>query len=879
MKLKINDRKVKSIPICIYSLLLLCLFLGFFLGYYNIPGYFKANLKLLSQPHVINAMFQKNNLETIKLSISFKNYQKILDKRDEALRLGKLFTSSDDFVKAKLDHLDKSHNCKIRLKGDLSKHWNSDKLSLRVELKKGSSLKGMSSFSLQDPRTRQGTDEWLYLKALKEEGCMAVRYDFVNLEINGKKMGVYAIQEHFSKELIESNKRREGVILSFDEYLLWKKFPPYLSSNIQWNTLFKSSSVNSRNTKRIFENTSLIQQHDNATNLLRALQDETLTASKIFCTESLGKFLALTHLWQTEHALDIDDINFFYNPIISQLEPIGSDGQRGIYEHFCFFTSGTKKENWMNIALKDPLIAESYIKYLSKFSNKEYIDKIYSKFNKNEMELRKVLLCEYIGLDRVSIWKDMPKILNYDPWGSLYINAEKIRQELSESHLVVGDSKIEIDNENLLIKIRNTTTQPVEIIGFDLNNSHHDALPLLQRENIEKDFHIFNGNIVIMPRGINGWEDIQNFYFKIPEFSNHQITNTSLHVICKFLGNLSNPIKIKIPIDRYRFNKESIPIKNEENISSNLSNYYDAANNKVVITSGLHEFNKSVYIPTGLPVYILPGANLYFGSNATLVSQSPIFAIGTINEPVKFTATGKNWPGLLISNTEESSIFEHTDFSNVTGVGTGPNPSGLVSNGWTLTGGITIFKSEVSFNNCKFDNFQTEDALNIVDSKFSLDSCIFTNMYSDAFDGDFVNGTVSNSSFKNISGDGVDFSGSNIRIEGCTFKVISDKAISIGESSTALISNCSIDRTSFGVVSKDLSSTKVTNETLVSNYRKYAFAAFQKKPSFGSASIKVESKQFQFSQHDFLIQKESLGLLNGQLIKDKVFDASELYQN
>lgn len=215
MKLKIYDKKVKSIPIWIYSLLLLCLFLGFFLGYYNIPGYFKANLKILSQPHVINAMFQKNNLETIKLSISFKNYQKILDKRDEALRLGKLFTSSDDFVKAKLDHLDKSHNCKIRLKGDLSKHWNSDKLSLRVELKKGSSLKGMSSFSLQDPRTRQGTDEWLYLKALKEEGCMAVRYDFVNLEINGKKNGCLRYPRTFLQRIDRIQQETRGCNIIF----------------------------------------------------------------------------------------------------------------------------------------------------------------------------------------------------------------------------------------------------------------------------------------------------------------------------------------------------------------------------------------------------------------------------------------------------------------------------------------------------------------------------------------------------------------------------------------------------------------------------------------------------------------------------------------
>ena len=64
-------------------------------------------------------------------------------------------------------------------------------------------LKGMSRFSLQDPVTRNNTAEWLFLETLRNEECMGVRYEFVNLTINGKKMGIYALEEHFSKELIE----------------------------------------------------------------------------------------------------------------------------------------------------------------------------------------------------------------------------------------------------------------------------------------------------------------------------------------------------------------------------------------------------------------------------------------------------------------------------------------------------------------------------------------------------------------------------------------------------------------------------------------------------------------------------------------------------
>ena len=137
---------------------------------------------------------------------------------------GILVNSNDDFVKAEISHNGKTNRCKIRLKGDLSDHWSGEKISLRVEMKDNNLLKGMSRFSLQDPVTRNNTAEWLFVETLRREACMSVRYEFVNLTINGKKMGIYALEEHFSKELIEFNQRREGVIIGFDDYLLWKKF-------------------------------------------------------------------------------------------------------------------------------------------------------------------------------------------------------------------------------------------------------------------------------------------------------------------------------------------------------------------------------------------------------------------------------------------------------------------------------------------------------------------------------------------------------------------------------------------------------------------------------------------------------------------------------
>ena len=87
-----------------FFLCALFLFTGLFIGWKNTPGSLKANFELLSNTEIWSALTEKNKLDTIHLDISFKNLQKIENKRRIALENNRLVSSSDDFVKAKLTH-------------------------------------------------------------------------------------------------------------------------------------------------------------------------------------------------------------------------------------------------------------------------------------------------------------------------------------------------------------------------------------------------------------------------------------------------------------------------------------------------------------------------------------------------------------------------------------------------------------------------------------------------------------------------------------------------------------------------------------------------------------------------------------------------------
>ena len=285
------------------------------MGWKNVPGQIKAHISLVKSSEFFPAITETNDLMTVSLNVNFKNLQKIRQKRSNAIQQGKLVSSKEDFVGANIKIGKKNMSCKIRLKGDLSDHWASSKWSFRVHMKDDQKVLGMSRFSLQDPVTRLNSNEWLFLETLRSEGLLAVRYNFVNLVINGKSMGIFAMEEHFSKELIESNQRRTGLIVAFDDYLNWRRIPQGNGRNINSPTIYRSLPPQLRNSGQLAEESNFNSQANAAYNLIRKLQSGELDGDSLFSPKKLGKFLAVCQIWRAEHNFQIN-INFFTTQLL-----------------------------------------------------------------------------------------------------------------------------------------------------------------------------------------------------------------------------------------------------------------------------------------------------------------------------------------------------------------------------------------------------------------------------------------------------------------------------------------------------------------------------------------------------------------------------------
>lgn len=269
----------------------------------------------------------------LQIDIKHENYQRLAYQRANALSLGKLFQTEESFVSAEIRLKEKPLKAKLRLKGDNIDHLWGEKWSFRVVLKGDARIFGMKQFSLQHPERRNYLYEWLYHQFLKSEDVLSLRYHFVNVSVNGRDLGIYALEEHFDKLLVEHHQRREGPILRFTENLMWQEnlqwTHPFPDADVTTYGSYLSSDVDVFKTRAVMADSTQRTLFLAASGLLESFRAGRITASAIFDVQKMADYLAISDLLSAEHGTRWPNVRFYYNPITALLEPIGFDGMPG----------------------------------------------------------------------------------------------------------------------------------------------------------------------------------------------------------------------------------------------------------------------------------------------------------------------------------------------------------------------------------------------------------------------------------------------------------------------------------------------------------------------------------------------------------------------
>lgn len=354
------------------------------------------------------AIYTHDSIAKLQILVQPSDWKKIEGYRVEALRAGVHVSGEDPWIPAKIVSDGKVMPARIRLKGDWVDHLLGGKWSFRVEVKDGGAWKNKIVFSIQSPTTRNYMAEWLFHQFLEEIDVLTTSYDFVNVSINHSNKGIYAYEEHFQKQLIESRRRREGPIIKMSEEGIWnlRQYENSVLKTLNVHKLVRGSSeVRPFNPGKTVNDTVLGPQFRAAATLLRQYMEEEVPAREVFDLHQLAKFLVATDMFRSYHGLYWHNLRFYYNPVTSLLEPIGFDGncsfnwniwlKRSILaEKFRFGATPLK-----TILQKEPGFRDLYYRYLEEYTSDKFLNDFIDK-RKTGIETREEWISrDYPGYD------------------------------------------------------------------------------------------------------------------------------------------------------------------------------------------------------------------------------------------------------------------------------------------------------------------------------------------------------------------------------------------------------------------------------------------------------------------------------------------------
>jgi len=781
------------------------------------------------------------------IDVPFKHMRKIYAQRDEALRVGRLEHEADEYSPASIRVGGRTIPVKLRLKGDLTDHLESHKWSFRIKVRGDAQILGMRRFSVQHPFTRGYQAEPLFFETTRFLGVLTPRYDFVTVTVNGSDLGVMALEEHFAKELQEAGGRKETVIVKFDEVDVWAARDGYDLAG------FGGGAFDSYRNAEVVPFGGLVgpeagliaTYQASAVGLLRGFAKGELAASAAFDPTKLGAYLAAIDAWEAWHAIRWHNLRFSFDPYTARLEPVAFDASLLDSPRL---PGSLMSEPIAAAMLADPEVRAAYGAALARLDGA---------LNGGELAAR---LAEREDAALRALHAEFPLLARY-PLKRVAGRAARIARASEPSFPAEFGDRYPRVLRARLVDLAGTT-------WLELENS----LP----ETAEIRAAAWRG-----PGGIEPALEQAVPVVLAATRIGEQPTQTSLR-----LRGHGDALDLQIAVPRLGIVREqtvgrglvalSAAVVPTSSLDEQLALHpflQRVEPNVLVIPPGEHRADVSIVVPRGMSLRAEGGATVRFAPAALLIAWGPLDLLGERGNPVVLREIDaeQGWPGIAVLEAGSASTWRHAEVSGTREV---------ELPGWHLTGGTNFYKSELSAHDVTFHDIRGEDALNTINTHFTLERVTVRGTYSDAFDSDFCTGLVRDSSFEDIGsgggGDAIDFSGSVAEIDGVRFERVSDKAISVGEGSTLRARGVIARRVGAGAVAKD-GSTLELEDAVIDDSVVAPLMAYVKKPEFGVARMTARSVRVSGAATRPLVQTGSTLVLEGESLTTEPIDVDALY--
>lgn len=724
---------------------------------------------------------------------------------------------------------DKWRRIKYRMRGRSIWHYDIEKPSFRLKLRKSNPINFLRHINLVSPEDRPMLANIVADDLARSMGVMAHVSEMVRLFINGRFAGVYQLQTREDEEMIRLNGRIPGPIYDA-KYLkeTWAKEDFEIIAEDKW---------------------------------LKELQVEPMQAmtDAIYMEPSPEKY---DHLWSS---IDFDKFanwhavitlagglhsnwyhnqTFYFDPSRGLLEPIINDVNghgmvtypttwRRILKPFKpDFHSPINELNFplLDVALRDPRFHHARNKALYKALT-----------GVGSLQSQTKLMQSYFKAMDPDVYADRHKGAIQATFGGL-MRVPYSNGQYEESKLHMSEW---INNRNgFLMDLLEKTSVRAVISRQPRNNQTFFVLEVdgdaavtfnpsafgkalwadrtlvgAPRDKVEKVELLHPG----FKKDTNFYDNYYFFFFK--RVPNHFLASgvqrylfaadTDHESVAKALkGAFSNSLSGNRVKAEIAWSDDPAPLEVAYNsVSIHPWLFPEPATNTVAIGPGQVTLTHDLLVGPQQRLEVEPGTELRLGAGVSIISRGEIHMAGTADKPIVIRRLHDDqaWGAIVIQG--EMAKNSRIEFARISGgslekAGNIPY-SGMVNVHWA--DGFRLENSTLEANDL------SDDTLHIVHSVFSISQTTLNNCFGDCIDLDYAKGTIENLQISNAGNDGVDFMTSDAKIRNASVIGSKDKGFSVGEMSNVTATEGVIRETAIGIAVKDRSTLSLNDWTLDSN--------------------------------------------------------------
>ena len=669
--------------------------------------------------------------------------------------------------------------------------------AFKIKLRDDIVYKGQQRLSFLAPR-----DDWTISsnalnKYMASKDIITSGGKYMNLFVNGTDIGLYLAAENIDKSLLERDFQitNYAILKNYDD---WTKAWKYHYSPTM-HTSFDMEQKGEMPTQEIalFQINRLFQAIENSDyDTIKTLVD----------IKYLAKVYAFVILTGNMHPLGGDNLRYIYDfstgtfKIAYRLENRVHNME---YSEDVF--QNTRKNN----LLLEKLASQRWFKdiaynYLKQISNDEanilrvlsdeysLYQKVSAKSNYSTREYKHEYLEDIETIkSNLSIIKKLSKdTLQFNQYDEYNHGRKEVSSEYAKAFITIE----KIDNLNYLniLNDSNFTLELVSVTSCDGNLHKFVDKKYIPPSTYQETTGIINNDRLIEYEIPFPCIEMAEIY---KNNSNIQLGPKNVYI------NYSSPFNIIASQGLEQFGSSLIQ-KSSKDINSL----------EYILKAGKYNIRETIIFPNNAAFVIEPGTEIFLFKGVSLYVRGDFTANGTKNLPI------------LVKN------IDNDPFGSFAIKGTTLDPAKVIINNFHISGGsesvlqgayfssqISIHIADVNITNSFFQNSFSDDGINIKHSLVKIKNNSFINNSADQVDLDYVHGIVVNNVFDFIGDheekltDGLDISGSKLLISENIIENMTDKGLSVGERSEAIVTNNIIKDNNIGIALKDGSSICLSN--------------------------------------------------------------------